>query len=195
MNSLLVEYYLQSKIDYTELYNYYNSDDYYVSIPVKDFLKKYNNFIGSTISNQSRTIQYVNLIHKKLCDLLSVTIVSQLRSLLSKFDKYDYKNDNNFVTLLNLLPSDIKELFVKRIQQYYQDINIETITDDLNKLELYLNNLDSICELDKLLVFTDCLNDILEMLYESRKWYKLKEGYLNSPDGEYDKKIFDKYCK
>ena len=86
--------------------------------------------------------------------------------------------------MYNNIPNDIKDIL------RLKNSNIEDI------IKLY-NNMDNY-EFDTILFdledYCDCLNDLLEMFFETDKWYREREKYLNSGEGKLEYNIYLKYA-
>ncbi len=170
------EKYLLSKIKLNNFWNIMNSTLKENNILIKELFN-----YSDIKENKVKFNNYEVLLYKELISNL-LDIVYLDFTILNKI--LNNKNGNNIIEMYNNIPNDIKDIL------RLKNSNIEDI------IKLY-NNMDNY-ELDTSLFSLEdyCinLNDILEMFFETDKWYREREKYLNREEGKLEYNIYLKYA-
>ena len=134
-------------------------------------------------SNSTRYDEYRTTLYKELFKSLLDILYHQLKTLNCVLFN-TYSNDINI--LYKRIPTDIKNLLNKN--------NI-----DNNKLEDVIKLFDNMehYKTDTVLYdiqqYCDYIQDILEMFYESDKWFNERKKYLKSVEGNNELCVYEKY--
>ena len=167
------EKYLLSKIKLNNFWNIVNSTLKENNILIKELFN-----YSDIKENKVKFNNYEVLLYKELISNL-LDIVYLDFTILNKI--LNNKNGNNIIEMYNNIPNDIKDIL------RLKNSNIEDI------IKLY-NNMDNY-EFDTILFdledYCDCLNDLLEMFFETDKWYREREKYLNSGEGKLEYNIYN----
>ncbi|MBR4618238.1 MAG: hypothetical protein IKO49_02930 [Bacilli bacterium] len=194
MSNKLIRSYFNSKIQYNYLYNYYNSNDSYINSTIRDCLSKYDkNLKAMDKYKESRTLNYVYLLYNRMCINIYYCINSQLKTILLKFNKM--ADESNNLEMIKLLPQSIKYYLTLELSNSSEIKDLDTVNQEIERLNNNISPFGDKCDCDlyKLMLICDQLNDVLEMLYEPKKWYEVKKNYLNAEDATLTKEVFNKF--
>lgn len=177
MNKYYDEY-LLCKIKYNNYYNLKNTEDRFKNDLIKNLFsfKKIN-------ENTFEYDNYTLILYKELINILIKCIELQLKTIYKKITN----KDDNVLNIYTNLDIDIKNYLES---EKYFDNDLSCYLDMCVNLDNY--NLD--CTLFYFEYYLDRLDDLLDMLFESEKWYQDRNRYLNSEEGTNLYNLYKKYC-
>lgn len=118
-----------------------------------------------------------------MINTIIICINLQLKTIYKKINN----EDSNAINLYNDLDKIIKEYLES---EKYFDNDLSYYLDMCINLDNYI--LD--CTLFYFEYYLDRLDNLLDMLFESNKWYQDRIKYLNRKEGEELLNLYKKYC-
>ncbi|MBR3230026.1 MAG: hypothetical protein IKF91_04280 [Bacilli bacterium] len=164
------EEYIKAQIKLNNFYNLYNSTDKKTNKKIKDIFNykkiKDNTFIFN---------KYTSILYEEMVNIIYDCFKYQLQTIYKLLKN---KEENNVETIINDLPSETKNVINKNL---FDEVKIEdfiNIKKEKDKPALYY--ISTCC---------DCLMDILEMFYETEKYEKTREKFLQREEGKKEREL------
>ena len=171
--------YLLCKIKYNNYYNLKNTEDCFKNDLIKNILN-YKKIKEKSIECDN----YSLILYKEFINIIIMCINSQLKTIYKKINN---KDNNININIYNSLDKNIKEYLES---EKYFDNDLSYYLDMCQNLDNY--KLD--CTLFYFEYYLDRLDDLLDMLFESDKWYQDRIKYLNRKEGKELLDLYKKYC-
>lgn len=170
--------YLLCKIRYNNYYNLKSTEDRFKNDLIKNLFsyKKIN-------ENQFEYDEYTLILYKELINIIIKCIELQLKTIYKKLTN----KDDNVLNIYQNLDIDIKNYLEN--DKYFEN-DLSYYLKKCKNLENY--NFD--CVLFYLEYYLDKLDELLDMLFDSNKWYQDRFKYLNSKEGTNLYNLYKKYC-
>lgn len=170
--------YLLCKIKYNNYYNLKNTEDRFKNDLIKNLFS-----YKKIKENKFEYDNYTLILYKELINTIIICINLQLKTIYKKINN----EDSNAINLYNDLDKIIKEYLES---EKYFDNDLSYYLDMCINLDN--SNLD--CTLFYFEYYLDRLDNLLDMLFESNKWYQDRIKYLNRKEGEELLNLYKKYC-
>ena len=166
------EEYFKAQIKLNNFYNLYNSIDKKTNKKIKDIFD-YKRIKDYTFIFD----KYTSILYEEMINIIYDCFKFQLQTIYKLLNN---KEENNIKTIINDMPVQIINVINKSL---FDEIKLEdfiNIKEEKDKPTLYY--VSTCC---------DYLMDILEMFYETEKYEKTREKFLQRDEGIEEKQVLD----
>lgn len=164
------EDYFKAQIKLNNFYNLYNSTDKRTGKKIKDIFNykriKDNTFIFD---------KYTSILYEEMVNIIYDCFKFQLQTIYKLLNN---KEENNVETIINDLPVQIINVINKSLFDEVKLEDLINIKKEKDKPTLYY--ISTCC---------DYLMDILEMFYETEKYEKTREKFLQREEGKEERNL------